>query len=255
MESKSPNKNLRGPKSRDRRRARRPKNARDRDGYTNTPPTHSQTTAQQYMLRQCPVFLTANHLQKGMLYYEAGTQLSPLTTGAAVGYVFTANGIFDPNITSTGHQPMGFDQLMALYSQYCVVNSTITVRFNAFQSTLPLPVAVYLNPDATPLTSATQIVENGFVFTRLLPGFSGTYSPSVEITLNCDVAKYFRRDYRSIVDDADLHGTAAANPTEQVYFIITSWQGLGNVATTTVHFDVIISYDVIFTEPRKLASS
>jgi hypothetical protein len=206
------------------------------------------------MLTSTPV-LGHTYFKRGMIYYEKGTQLSPLTGGAAVGYVFSANGLYDPNITSTGHQPMGFDQLMALYEQYYVVSSTITVRFSAFQSLLPVPVALYLSPDASVLTSATQLVENGLCKSVLLPGFSGTLSPVSTLTLNCDIPRYYRRTRAAMLNDPELAGTAAANPTEQVYYIITAWQALGDTATTTIHFDVILSYDVVFTEPRKLAIS
>jgi hypothetical protein len=206
------------------------------------------------MLVTTPVLLHT-YFKKGMLYYEKGTQLSPLTGGGAVGYVFSANGIYDPNVTSTGHQPMGFDQLMALYEQYYVVSSTITIRFNAFQSLIPIPVAVYLSPDASVLTGASQIMENGLCKSALLSGFSGTLSATTALTLSCDVPRYYNRGKKAMLNDPELAGSAAANPVEQVYFIVTAWQALGDTATTTIHFDVILSYDVWFTEPRKLAIS
>jgi len=40
------------------------------------------------------------------------------TSGAVSTYVFAANGLYDPNITGTGHQPMGFDQLLQFYNHY-----------------------------------------------------------------------------------------------------------------------------------------
>jgi len=38
-------------------------------------------------------------------------------------YLFSANGMYDPNITATGHQPYYFDQMTALYNHYTVIGS------------------------------------------------------------------------------------------------------------------------------------
>jgi len=44
-------------------------------------------------------------------------------------YQFRMNSLFDPDYTSTGHQPQWFDQLSAVYSYYRVLKSKITVTF------------------------------------------------------------------------------------------------------------------------------
>lgn len=41
--------------------------------------------------------------------------------------VFAGNGLFDPDITGTGHQPLGFDQWMGIYDRYRVHASSIKV--------------------------------------------------------------------------------------------------------------------------------
>lgn len=225
-----------------------------RKGRRQTAPTHAATSAASVALLKFPVF-RAQHFQRGMLYYDTQLTNIPLIGGSAVGYVFSANGLYDPNITGTGHQPMGFDQLMAFYEQYTVTNATITVRFNAYASTQPNVSAVYLSPDTTIQTSPGVTMENGLLKSVVTEGASGTYSPTKEITLNCDVAKYFNRDKRAMINDSDLQGTAAANPTEQVYFIISSWQAFALSTSQTIHFDVLLSYDAWFTEPRKLPAS
>ena len=39
------------------------------------------------------------------------------------------NSLFDPNLSGLGHQPRGFDQLMAVYEKYTVVAAKITVCY------------------------------------------------------------------------------------------------------------------------------
>lgn len=44
-------------------------------------------------------------------------------------YSYNLNSVFDPNLSGTGHQPMGFDQLKALYGRYRVYSCKYKVRF------------------------------------------------------------------------------------------------------------------------------
>lgn len=43
-------------------------------------------------------------------------------------YAFRLASLFDPNFTGTGHQPRGFDQMAALYTEYVVYKVQIQVR-------------------------------------------------------------------------------------------------------------------------------
>lgn len=50
------------------------------------------------------------------------------TLGNLTDYVFRGNSLFDPDYTSTGHQPFGLDQWNSLYGQYKVYGSSIWVK-------------------------------------------------------------------------------------------------------------------------------
>jgi hypothetical protein len=93
------------------------------------------------------------------LRYATNFQLT-VSGGAVASYVFAANGLFDPDITGTGHQPMGFDQMMVQYNHYCVMAAKIKVVFKSISAT-KLTVCVRQDAAATPLTIAEQIVEFG----------------------------------------------------------------------------------------------
>ena len=45
-----------------------------------------------------------------------------------------ANDLYAPSTGTGAHQPMGFDQIMALYERFCVVGSKISVAFQTNQS-------------------------------------------------------------------------------------------------------------------------
>jgi hypothetical protein len=190
----------------------------------------------------------------GQLYYDMAISLQP-AAGLVSYYYFTANGLYDPNISGTGHQPVGFDNLMALYEQYTVLHSRIEITMVGFSDDAAR-VAVYLNPDSSTL-ALPQLMENGLLATDVVIASADNagdgYHRIKRLTLACDVPDYFGRSREAVIADPNLLGTAAANPTEQVYFAIAAWSPFG--AGTSVSIDVVISYDSLYWEPRKVTSS
>ncbi len=238
------------------RRQRRKRTTRTQ--RPNAPTLVRQRAPKTSALMQCPLF-PASVRKRGQLYYESALGLTAPTSGNVVTYFFTANGMFDPNITGTGHQPIGFDQMMLMYEQCTVINSSIQVTFNIGPG-LTVQCGVALFPDASALTNPSQLVENGLLRYKTLSSGSNTFQNLVvrsTVRLDCDVARYFgRRGVRSLLNDDNLYTTAAANPVEQVYYGIVAWQVSPDGTTTTaVGFDVLLSFDVIYWEPRKLTES
>jgi hypothetical protein len=175
----------------------------------------------------------------------------PLTTtvGAVSSYVFSANGLFDPDITGTGHQPMGFDQLMVSYNHYIVTHANITVIARNNTTSTPT-VSVTVSPSPTPITSIDRIVEFGGNTMEVLE-FKGVDGSSRVITAAVDIRKI--QGVTNVVDDPTLRGDAATNPTEQTYFHVQTWDTAG--VNGSVLFDVIIDYTSVFNEPRVLTIS
>jgi len=187
-------------------------------------------------------------------YYDwAHEQTS--TAGSVSTYKYSANGLYDPDITGTGDQPMGWDQMMLLYNQACCLRSRIQVTFVA-EATSPAPMrcCVYISPDSTAVTDPMAIIGNGLCATGILAATSGGSPTVLTLSLELDVAKYFGREKFGVVNDPEMHSTASSNPTEQVYFFVASWAA-ANTTTCTLGFDTIIEYDSLYNEPRKLAKS
>jgi len=219
-----------------------------------TPATAPQgLTAHADLRLRTPLF--PPRFRKTLVYSENSLSVAS-TAGIVQNYFFTANGIFDPNVTGTGHQPMGFDQMIVMYEQYTVVSSKISVHFtNGSAANVYASCGIYLSPDTTNVTDRNELIENGLVtWEQLYP--IGVYGSMKTLNLDCDVATYFgrNRDKRALLDDVNLFGTVAANPTEQVYFAICSFDTAGN-NNITLSFTVEIEYEVIFWEPKKLTSS
>lgn len=192
---------------------------------------------------------------KRLVYVEHALTVTG-TTGLAGNYFFSANGMFDVNITGTGHQPMGFDQMMSMYNHYTVTSSKISLTaINGSAAGIYADIALYLSPDTTSITNVEQLIENGFLVWK--PMYPINIEGSIaKLNLNCNVMTYFARhnNKRELLDDVDLYGTAAANPNDQVYFVVCAFDGAG-ANTVIVSFTVEIEYEVIFWEPRKLTQS
>lgn len=195
--------------------------------------------------RGIPGFKALRYRAK-LSYYD---QLS-LTTGAGVAgtYVYSANGLYDPDITSTGHQPMPFDQLMLSFEHYCVVGAKMTCNFKNASTTNTIGIGISLNAGPSAITSVQQIVENGVMVRDRLP-----VAPSSEtlktLSIPTSIAKF--GSVRDLLDNPDYNGSVAANPVEQSYFHISVWcpDSLSLVSGITV--EVYIEYDAWFFEPRK----
>lgn len=230
-----------------RQRKGKPKSSRRRGRMSSMPSPWALDA------RSIPVFPVRSQVHH-MMYYEYGLEIQP-PSGQIGSYYFSANGMFDPNISGTGHQPMGFDQMMLFYEQCTVLRSSISITAVAEN---PCRFGVYLAPDtAGNGVDPIKLVENGLMRTHVLDGnvsAGGTGERVKTVTFSFDTAKYFGRK-GDIVNDPTLFSTAAANPTEQAYFALCAWNFMNVGGACVIDFDVLMAFDVVFWEPRKLGVS
>jgi hypothetical protein len=164
--------------------------------------------------------------------------------------VFSANGLFDPNITGGGHQPMGYDQMMLFYEHYIVHSCKCTV-VSVTSAVGPIFVSLSRNAGATPTTVITDLVENGNIEYQALPvGAVQTIFDKMVMVL--DVAKFGGVD--DILDNPEYRGAIGTNPAEQSYFHLSVWNPY-SAATLSATFSVLLEFDASFVEPKKLAGS
>ena len=138
------------------RRKAKGRRAQGNRGFASPTPNWGRSAEEEFQLRT-PVFGNAGH-RCLLKYYEAGINVTA-TTGLAGNHFFSANGCFDPNVTGTGHQPMGFDQMMLFYEQYTVVRSKISIGMLSGGAVAPRS-GVYLSPDTTSITDPNRLMEN-----------------------------------------------------------------------------------------------
>lgn len=186
---------------------------------------------------------------RSRLRYGAASLSFTASTGLVGTYVFTANGLFDPNITGGALSPAGFAQLIATYEHYTVVSSKISVIFTN-NSTTPTIVAIALEPDVSGSTDPNNMLELPFEqIVQLEP--AGAYGSSKTLAMSTSLSKYFGVD---VMDSQSLYrGDATSNPLEQAYYHLKCFGLKGGSAE--VFITVKIEYTAMFTEPRELSPS
>jgi len=188
---------------------------------------------------------------KRVMRYHDSILLTPPSAGVATYNMFSANGMYDPNITLTGHQPLGFDQLVGVfYDHYTILAARIKVKFINASTTATMGCGVHTSDTSSAITNFTAITEQAGTKTCYI-------SPGGEpktLTHYCDIRRVLGR--KSLLSDPELKGDVSHNPTEQAYFQVSAWAPSGVAFSASQAIcQVTIEYLAVLFEPKKLAQS
>lgn len=185
-----------------------------------------------------------------LLRYSMSSTLAS-AAGVVATYVFRANDCYDPDLTGTGHQPMGFDELMKFYDHFCVLKARLVVDFRTSTGTQGT-VCIRQDGAASPLTVIDRILEFGGLVSDAL-GSDGGLGSRANLELGLDVARLHGLTHKTLLADPTLRGDVATSPTELTYFHVVIWNAAG--VSFTVNFNVVLEQLVVFTEPRDMTQS
>lgn len=172
-----------------------------------------------------------------------------LTTAAGAGIStqqFRCNGMYDPNHSGAGHQPLYFDQVGIIYDHYTVLRSYLKLTLSTDQ-TNPQLVCAFINDDTTvtPAGMAGAMEQSSARYVTVVPGQTTT------LTIPWDAYKTFGG---SVLGNDNLQGSSASDPTEQSIFTV-----LGNAVdvskATNVLCNAEIVYYAVWDELRDIAGS
>ena len=171
------------------------------------------------------------------------------TAGTLLEYLYRANDIYKPWQSATSHRPMGFDQWVASFNQWVVVSSRMTVKLVDVNTTNnPCYIGTYVT-DGTivPYTTAASMIESKRGMSVLRNSVDDT-----TYLRNKFYAKPFF-NISDIKDNDQLYGTATTSPPEQAYYMI--WIQSADASNASFYAQVVIDYDVVFTEPKDILAS
>jgi hypothetical protein len=181
-------------------------------------------------------------MKYGELISMSTTAVAPLKS-----YLYRANSAYDPDYTAVGHQPLYYDQYQAIYDQYVVLGSKITVQFMTAGAQNVI-VGINLDDDSTTLTVLSTLLEqNNSVQTVL----AGTCSDNCTLSMTYAPMMAFGVDAKS---DGASQVSVGANPTEEAYWLL--WATCQDTTSAqTIHALIEIEYTVKFSELKTPSSS
>jgi hypothetical protein len=161
-------------------------------------------------------------------------------------YTFNANGLFDPDQTGTGHQPLGYDQFTPDYNRYRVlkVHYDITFGNTATVGQATRCVVAFVNGSTIPAFPAIFEIRNASNGTVGTGGDPLRLKGCFDLTkLNADPAKYRIDDRYSAV--------VTGNPVEVMYIHLAMFSTAGS----PIRLGVRLTYDVEFYDVETPSSS
>lgn len=186
-----------------------------------------------------------------------------VSTGASASiqyFRFSANGMFDPNVSGVGHQPYGFDQFSTVYGKYRVLSSVMKVwHVNNTATTpdrVPCYVAIALDQDvALTFSNVTHMLESDIIGNvRQIGAYHAVAGTSMSLKEHAR-KKYSAKGYFGKgFDDNDLEGSVTSNPTTQCYYHLMCAPQAG-ATSQQMYFRVQIEYSVEFTDLQDLSQS
>lgn len=204
-------------------------------------------TGKYYGIRAGPLSLIAPAMYTKLRYRQKLT----LTASTTFQYnVFRLNSMYDPDYTGIGGQPMGFDQLAALYNKFTVYGCK--VRISCSQAGA-VPTTVVMAP------------QKGVTYGTLTPDELQERRLSVSKKVTAARPAVLKRYYPMsglfgvsksdiLGDEGDYASTITAGPTKNFYLLL-GMQPDDSVTASNVYLDVELTYYVKAFENKSLARS
>lgn len=194
---------------------------------------------------------TPDQMSTTLRWSFSGSASSSATYGENV---FSGNGLFDPGLTASSSQPVGFDQYALWYNRYRVSGSKIAIQFQLFSNSAT-PTAtivggrVVLYPSNT--LAAASSFQEAMAQPRAITKEVGALTPLIFTeSLSSVKALGFNG---SKVDSTDSAGVAA-QPTAQWYwhlgFISGAYTNVETIGVVTIDYKSHFYYRV--TQPLSL---
>lgn len=171
-------------------------------------------------------------------YCEDALSLDP-GLGAGASFVFSASSLYDPNVTSTGHQPAKFDQLMELFEEYCVYGCKYKFNFQSTETTNAQIVGVQVSDVVDTSTDYRVYIENGNCQSAFVGGTSNNSLVCIEGYV--DIPKMHGVSLQALLTDDVYRAGSGSSPSENI-FIKSFASGWNTENTAAVRCYVELTY-------------
>lgn len=188
--------------------------------------------------RQMPSLMPDQFVTK--LRYFTNFTLTP-TGGTVASRAFSANGLWDPDVSGIGHQPRGFDQLMSIYRHYNVTKCEMKASYDHDSSSSFYIAGIHEDTVSGLFTDPEDVMEKSKM----------TYFASVRDTTKAST-KYTCYPHRRLGLNnpgnvqSTQQGSNIANPIDQIYLkpFVFYPGSVGSAILVAVQID----YTAVFSE-------
>lgn len=204
--------------------------------------TNRGSHARYHVPRSVGAFRGEHVIRKMKYVGDSGSAFQMTSTAGALAtdIIFRANDLRDPNQSGVGGQPRTFDEIMALYRNFMVLGSKITLDLTygtGSATSSDMLVSCILKDGATGMADAKDIMEhprNKYVIL------------SAENDRKKLVQKFSWRilGQKSALDNSNAWGNTSSSPVEQFYYHINAYAPNG--ATEVVSCLITVEYTAIF---------
>lgn len=183
------------------------------------------------------------------------------TTGTAgvagTEQVMRLNDLYDTNLTGTGHQPYGYDQMVALYNRWRVDRVRITFLWSTIGGSAELALLHLLRTATGGLTMLGQTVDRlteiPMIKTAILSSSGNSRTRKVVVEANIwDILGISKNTYVSDVDR--YSGSTNASPAVTPFSAHTV-ASYSLVAGESATCQIILDYDCLFWDRQVLSQS
>jgi len=202
--------------------------------------------------------LADNSFRTELVYAESWQYAATVTSHQYV--TFRGNSVYDPYHAVGGHQPLGFDQLAALYQRYnvhgcrmeltCVNNAMRGAGSGFIHEEKLVSVVCYPSVEAAPISNTlTTLKEQPYAKHMVLSA-----------PLSTGAVRTMTAPYRTTSDvfgqpsnDQDFKSVVTGNPDKEWYWIVF-FKGMNDLPLD-VNLELKVYYDVSFYARKQLNQS
>lgn len=190
---------------------------------------------------------------KVQLRYCTSVTLDAHASTAA--YVFALTGMYDPEITGTGHQPSNFDVWGAVYRRHCVTMADVIITHmeTSTSNVGPALAGFIVDTSGNQVSSGTDpmhLVEQPYAqFFRVAVGNEAGGLGSGSLKARIPTAKWFGLTDQQMLADDRLCGTVVANPTSPLFLELWAAPVGGDTPSTSITFLVEFVFHATFVDP------
>jgi len=170
-------------------------------------------------------------------------------------YTFALNSAFDPNQSEAGHQPLGYDQMSAIFNQYTVIGARFNCKvipMNDSDDSIGLLAYVTETPEPRTGRQIETLIEQGAGKYVICPPTGPSATTNVRIkNISGKISIKKQLKVNNLLDNENLRAVSNANPARLLYLHLIYWCAT-NGSLASVPMRVILTLDQLVVWQRPL---